>query len=147
MRKAHKEMMKLLLYSDLKCTRFLLGVSEILWALILWHPSITFNRPTYHAMAATGLSENAWGFVWAVTGLTQIYILFSGKYHNVFAVCFAGFNMLLWWFVIVGCFLSVGAPAAMSAELGMGCLGSTFIYLRTGWMPRPEEELYGCSGE
>ena len=137
-----RKMIGLLLYSDLLCTRFTLGLSEILWAVILWNPSDTFSRPTYHAMKMTGISENMWGLIWAVTGLTQLYILFSGKHHNLFAVCFAGFNTLLWWFVLIGCFLSVGAPAAMSGELAL-CVAASWVYIRSGWMPKSEADLDG----
>ena len=74
-----------------------------------------------------------------------MYILFICKHHNLFAVCFSGYNMLVWWFVIIGCFLSVGWPAAMSGEVAL-CIAASWIYLRTGWMPKPEGELYACSG-
>ena len=142
----HRKMMALLLYSDLLCTRFTLGLAELIWAFLLWMPEKTFLRPTYRHMASTGISEDMWGFIWAVTGITQMYILFSGKHHNLFAVCFAGYNAMLWWFVVIGCFLSVGMPAAMSAECSC-CIAATWVYCRSGWMPVPEGECYGTPAE
>lgn len=144
MHRAGKEVIKLLLYSDLLCTRFTLGLAELLWSITLFMPEQTFKRPTYAHMVSTGLSEEAWAILWLITGLTQMYILFSGKHHDLFAVCFAGYNMCLWWFVIIGCYLSVGMPAAMSAELAC-CVAASWVYLRSGWMPKAEGELYGIA--
>ena len=139
------KIMSLILYSDLLCTRFTLGLSELLWAITLFWPGNTFGRPTYHAMAATGLSEEMWGVIWLVTGFTQMYILFSGRHHTQFAVAFAGFNAILWWFVILGCYVSVHAPAAMSGEVAL-CIAASWVYIRSGWMPKKEAK-YGSLGE
>ncbi len=97
-------------------------------------------------MKATGLSEELWGVIWLITGTTQMYILFSGKYHNLFAVCFAGFNAILWWFVILGCYFSVQAPAAMSGEVAL-CIAASVIWIRSGWLPKSEGADYGDSTE
>ena len=140
-----RKMIRLLLYSDLLCTRFTLGISEIMWGVVLIiSQGQTFSRPTYAAMKHTGLSEDMWGMIWIVTGITQLYILFSGRHHNLFAVCFAGYNAALWWFVVIGCFLSVQFPAGMCGEVGLA-IAASWVYLRTGWLPRTEADLYGYS--
>lgn len=141
MHSARRKIMRLLLYSDLLMSRFSLGAAEICWSLLLLAPGNTFDRQTYAMLKNSGISEELWGVVWLITGITQLYILFSDRHHSLFAVCFAGYNMILWWYVVIGCFLSVSAPAAMSAEF-VNCLIASAIYIRSGWLPLPEGELY-----
>lgn len=142
MYEAHRKIMRLILYSDLHGTRFTLGLSEIIWAIALWWPGDTFSRPTYLAMQHTGIPEDIWGCIWFFSGITQWYILFSGKYHNTSSVIFSGFNAILWWYVTLGMYASVyPPPAAISAELASS-VAAAWIWIRSGWIPR-EDCIYG----
>lgn len=131
-----KKIMRMILYSDLQATRFTLGLAELVWAVSLFWPGDTFDRPTYDAMKHCMVSEELWGCVWVFSGLTQWYILFSGKYHTPSAVFFACFNAILWWFATIGMYLSVyPPPAAIGGELALS-VSAAWIWIRSGWIPR-----------
>lgn len=136
MTKVSRNILDLILLSDLQCTRFTLGLAELIWAVALWWPGDTFGRPTYLAMKHSGISEDIWGLIWCTSAIIQWFILYSGKYHTTFAVVFAGFNSILWWFVTVGMYLSVyPPPAAISGETAL-CVAATWVWIRSGWIPK-----------
>ena len=135
MKRACNRVMKLILFSDLHATRFSLGIAEFIWAITLLWPGDTFGRPTYKIMQHVMPSEELWGLIWLFSSVTQLYILFSGKYHAMPSVIFAGFNMILWWFVTVSMYLSVfPPPAAISGEAALA-MAATWIWIRSGWIP------------
>lgn len=128
-------LLKIAFYSELHATRVLLSIAELLWAFTLFMPGDTFSRPTYAIMAHTLPSEELWGLIWLFSGVTQMYIVFSGHYHERPAVMFAGFNSILWWFVTISMYLSVSPlPAAISGEAALS-LGAAWVWARSGWIP------------
>lgn len=117
--------------SDLHGVRMLLAMSELIWAVTLFWPGDTFGRPTYSVMAAVA-PEWLWGLIFLATAVVQWRILISGHYHGRFAVSFAAFNSLLWWFVVVSMYLSVyPPPAAISGELALA-FGAAWVWVRSG---------------
>jgi hypothetical protein len=130
------KLLRIVFYSDLHATRLLLAIAEIIWAVTLFMPGKTFGRPTYHMMEHIIQDENIWAVIWTLSALMQSYILVTGRYHERFAVIFAGFNMLLWWVVTVSMYLSVTPPpAAISGEVALA-IGASWVYLRSGWTPK-----------
>lgn len=122
-------MSRVLFDSDLIITRMMLGFSEILWAILLLWPGDTFNRPTYHVMAEV-MPEEAWALIFAATGVMQFTIVGMEHFHSTFARYFAGWNAVLWVFVVVGMFLSVyPPPAAISGEVAL-MLSAVWIWIR-----------------
>ena len=120
-------------YSDLHATRFTLGLAEILWSITLLWPGDTFGRPTYTVMSRV-MSEESWGFIFLLSGITQFSILFSGDFHGRFSILFAGWNAALWWFVVVAMYLSVfPPPAAISGELALS-VAALWVYIRSGYV-------------
>ena len=120
-------------YSDLNATRFTLGLAEIIWAITLLWPGDTFGRPTYAVMARV-LTEESWGLVFLMSGVMQWTILFQGSFNDKFAVRFAAWNSVLWWFVVVSMYLSVSPPpAAISGELSLA-IAAFWVYIRSGYM-------------
>lgn len=120
-------------YSDLHATRFTLGLAELLWAITLLWPGDTFGRPTYTVMAKV-MPEEAWGFVFLLSGVTQFSVLFSGDFHSRFPILFAGWNGALWLFVTVSMYLSVfPPPAAISGELALS-IAAIWVYIRSGYV-------------
>jgi len=125
--------MKLVLYADLHATRFILALAELVWATSLFWPGDTFDRPTYTALRHTQISEEVWACIWLFSAVTQLYILYTGKYHTQPAVIFAGANSILWWFVTIGMYLSVyPPPAAIGGELAL-CVAATWVWIRSGF--------------
>lgn len=122
---------RIFFYADLHCVRFLLAFSELMWAFTLLFWDGVFARPTYGQMAKV-MPEEAWALVFALSGVTQLLILVSGRYHDRLAVVFAAWNSTLWWYVVISMYLSVFPPApGISGELGMA-LGAAWILLRSG---------------
>jgi hypothetical protein len=135
MSKIMNRYLRLAFYSDTHVVRFLLMLSEITWGVTLFWPGDTFGRPTYAVMSHTIPSEEIWAAIWLFAGITQFYILTTGGYHDRAAVIFAGFNTILWWFVVISMYLSVSPiPAAISGELALA-VGASWVYIRSGWIP------------
>jgi hypothetical protein len=121
--------------SDLHGTRVILSISEMVWALTLFWPGVTFDRPTYKIMAEI-CSEEYWAFAFLVSSIIQFYLVIKNKYHSKFAQIFAGANSLFWWFVVIAMYNSVSPPpAAISGELGLA-IGASWIFIRSGYKTR-----------
>lgn len=128
---AYIRLIKIAFYSDLHGTRFLLTIAEALWAITLFAPGETFDRPTYRVMSEI-MSENAWALVFLFSAVTQFSILIRMDYHSRFSTYFAGWNSVLWWFVVVSMHLSVTPPpAAVSGELALA-IGAAWVWIRSG---------------
>ncbi len=123
--------MALMRYTDLEATRFILALAEFLWAITLFMPGDTFDRPTYTILAKIA-PEISWAFMFLIMGSLQAYILFKGQYHDRFAVWFAFCNSSFWTFVCISMILSVSPfPAAISGEIALA-IGSVWIFVRSG---------------
>lgn len=119
-------------YSDLHATRATLSIAELLWAVSLLWPGDTFVRPTYTEMAHV-MSEEAWGFIFLLSCITQAGIVLKGDYHSRFATYFAGWNSGLWLFVCYSMYISVyPPPAAISGEAALA-FAATWIWARSGF--------------
>lgn len=127
----YTRLIKIVFYSDLHGTRFMLGLAEALWAATLMMPGDTFGRPTYHVMSSV-MSEEAWGLIFALSAVTQFSILIRCEYHSAFATAFAGWNSVLWSFVVISMYLSVSpVPAAISGEAALA-IGAAWVWIRSG---------------
>lgn len=125
---------KVLFYSDLHGTRLLLAIAELVWALTMFAPGNTFDRPTYTVMSEA-MSESAWAFIFLMSSMTQFSIVLRMDYHSRFATYFAGWNSVLWWYVVIAMYLSVSPPpAAISCELALA-LGAGWVWCRSGLTP------------
>jgi hypothetical protein len=127
----------LLFDTDLIGTRVTLGIAELIWALTLFWPGNTFDRPTYEIMSSL-FSENIWAFIFLVSGVTQLTIAFSSIFDVWFAKLFAGWNATLWFYTVVSMYLSVSPPpAAISGEAALA-IASLWIWLRPFILARGE---------
>lgn len=118
--------------SDLNGVRFVLGLAELIWAITLLWPGDTFDRPTYTVMRHV-MSENAWAFVFLMTGLMQWAILAADMCHDKPAILFAGWNTSLWLYVVISMYLSVSPPpAAISGELALA-FAAGWVFVRSGY--------------
>lgn len=115
--------------SDLIATRVILGLAEALWAVTLWWPGESFARAVYGDMAAV-MPEDAWGLVFALSAVTQLTLVATGKLYCVGAFLFAGWNFVLWLFVSTSILLAVyPPPSAISGELVLTAAAG-WIWLR-----------------
>ncbi len=121
----------LIFHSDLHGIRILLGLSEVLWALTLLWPGVTFDRPVYLIMSHI-MREEAWGLIFLLSGITQFGIVYKLDYNSRFSTYFAGWNMALWIYVVISMYLSVSpTPAAISGDTAIA-IGAAWIWIRSG---------------
>lgn len=115
--------------TNLVSSRLLLGIAEMLWAILLFWPGETFGRPTYTIMARV-MTEETWALVFALSSVTQLTIVIRRDYHCWQARYFAAWNMVLWVFVVMSMLLSVyPPPAAISAEIALA-MAAVWIWAR-----------------
>ncbi len=115
--------------TNLTGVRLCLALSEFLWAIMLLWVGDTFGRPTYLGMAHV-MREEGWALLFLVSGTIQVSIVMQEDYHSRFARYFAGYNAVLWTFVVTSMMMSVyPPPAAISAEITMA-LVATWIWVR-----------------
>ena len=122
-------MTRALFDTDLVASRIILAMAEFLWAILLLWPGETFGRPTYKIMSHV-MAEEAWGLVFLMSGVAQITIVLSEIFHSMFAKVFAGWNAMLWVYVVASMLLSVyPPPAAISGEMALA-VAATWIWIR-----------------
>ena len=115
--------------SDLIASRLTLFLAEILWALMLIWPGDTFGRPTYNLMSVVA-TEGTWAVLFLISATLQMYIILSENFRSAFAHCFAGWNAMLWVFVVVSMLGSVyPPPAAIGGEISLAVL-AVWIFIR-----------------
>ena len=115
--------------TDLTNTRVTLAFAEFLWAVMLFWPGDTFNRPAYFMMSNV-MSEVAWGFVFLASSMVQLYIALFNHPNRDWAKVFANWNAVLWVFVVGAAMLSVSPPpAAMAGEISLAC-AALWIWFR-----------------
>lgn len=125
------QLIHVMLKSEMVWTRFTLSLAEMIWAVALLWEGETFARKTYYNMSIVA-SENVWGVVFILTSITQFWIMLNRNYHSLFAIMFASYNMLLWWFVVLSMYSSVyPPPAGISGELALA-FSATWIMIRSG---------------
>ena len=127
----YARIVRVIFYSDLHGTRLILALAEALWAISLFWPGNTFDRPTYLVMSHV-MSEHAWALIFAASAVTQLGILIRCDYQSTFATVFAGWNSVLWTFVVIAMYLSVQPPpAAISGETALA-LAAGWVWIRSG---------------
>ena len=133
-----QRLIHLAFFSDTNASRFTLGMAELIWAVSLFWPGDTFSRPTYTAMAEL-MSEEAWGALFLATGLLQFAILIRHRFHNRYAVAFAAWNTMLWWYATISTYASVyPPPAGISGELALAITAS-WVLVKSGYLAIPKE--------
>ena len=133
MSKLFDRLVVIIFFSDLHDARFILALAEIIWSITLLWEGETFARPTYTQMSHV-MSEEAWGFVFILSAIAQLGILFKGDYHSRFATYFAGWNSALWLFVTISMYMSVSPPpAAISGEAAL-TFAAAWIWVRSGYV-------------
>lgn len=115
--------------SDLLGTRVTLGLAELIWALSLFWPGNTFDRPTYTIMSSL-FNEQTWAFIFLFSGVTQLTIAFSGLVDHWFSRIFSGWNFVIWAYVVVSMYCSITPPpAAISGEAALA-IAAFWIWVR-----------------
>ena len=103
-------MSRALFDSDLIASRLALSLAEALWAIMLFWPGDTFDRPTYSEMAKVA-PELVWATAFGISAVLQICIVIYQQCDRAWAHTFAAWNAALWG-------ASVVLLGAMSGEIG-----------------------------
>ena len=112
-------MSRALFDSDLIATRLALFIAEALWAVMLFWPGDTFERPTYSAMGVVA-SELVWACAFGISAVLQISIVVYQQCSSPWAHLFAAWNASLWLSVVVLMVASVyPPPAAIGGEIAL----------------------------
>ena len=105
--------------SDLVATRFWLFLAEFLWAVMLFWPGDTFERPTYVQMGKIA-PEMVWAFLFLLTAVIQLNIIINETYHEFWARCFSIWNAVLWTSTVTLMIFGVyPPPAAIGGEIAL----------------------------
>ena len=115
--------------SDMAATRTLLAIAELVWAINLLWPGVSFDRSIYAGMSNLA-DERIWGLAFLVTAYVQWQIVVIGEFHSRTAQGFAVWNSVLWCYCVGSIYSSMYPPAAaLSAELALA-LASLWICIR-----------------
>lgn len=133
--------------ADLIATRMTLALAEVLWAILLWWPGEIFDRAAYAGMHSV-MGEHAWGLVFALSAATQAGIVAMGHCNWGYARVFAGWNCVLWFYVVGSMLLSVyPPPAAIAGEIAM-TVCAFWVWMRPillcAWTARSHREGAHC---
>ena len=137
MKKAIDGMSRALFDSDLIATRLALFLAEALWAVMLFWPGDTFERPTYSAMDVVA-SELVWACAFGISAVLQISIVVYQQCSRLWAHLFAAWNAALWLSVVVLMVASVyPPPAAIGGEIALA-VSAMWIAIRPAILHRGE---------
>ena len=128
MNSIQKRILGIIFISEIHCLRFVLGISELTWAITLFLQDIAFDKPTYRIMEVI-MPTSVWALLFFITGVLQLLILLKDYMNTKFAAVFSVWNTMLWWYVLIAMYLT-GAPAP-AGELGMA-LGAAWLFVRSG---------------
>lgn len=115
--------------SDLIASRMSLFLAETCWAVMLFWPGNTFDRPTYSLMSEIA-PELVWALAFAISAALQISIIALDLCHTWHARWFAAWNGVLWAATVVLMLASVyPPPAAIGGEIALA-VAAVWIAIR-----------------
>lgn len=137
MSRAISGMSRALFDSDLIATRLALSLAEALWAIMLFWPGDTFDRPTYSAMAKLA-PELVWATAFGISAVLQICIVVYRQCCKPWAHIFAALNALLWCASVVLMVKGVHPPpAAIGGDVALA-VSALWIAIRPAILQKGE---------
>lgn len=137
MNKALDGMSRALFDSDLIASRLALFLAEALWAVMLFWPGDTFDRPTYSEMAKLA-PELVWATAFGISAVLQICIVIYRQCEYTWAHIFACCNAMLWCSSVVLMFKGVyPPPAAIGGEVALA-VSALWIAVRPAILQKGE---------
>jgi hypothetical protein len=117
--------------SELLNIRLALFLAELFWGLSLISPGETFSSQGYDWLNFL-MPEFCWGVLFLIVASIQLFILLCHSFHSFFSIVFAGFNAILWWFVVIGIFASVYTPPAGASGNVALAFAASWVFVRSG---------------
>ena len=130
-------MSRALFDSDLIASRLALFIAEALWAIMLFWPGDTFDRPTYSEMSKVA-PELVWATAFGISAVLQICIVIYQQCGRTWAHVFACWNAGLWC-ASVGLMLAgvYPPPAAIGGEVALA-VSALWIAIRPAILQKGE---------
>ena len=130
-------MSRALFDSDLIASRLALFLAEALWAIMLFWPGGTFDRPTYSEMAKVA-PELVWATAFGISAVLQICIVIYQQCDRAWAHTFAAWNAALWGASVVLMLKGVyPPPAAIGGEVALA-VSALWIAIRPAILQKGE---------
>ena len=130
-------MSRALFDSDLIASRLALSLAEALWAIMLFWPGDTFDRPAYSEMAKVG-PELVWALAFGISAVLQICIVIYQQCSRPWAHTFAAGNAALWCASVVLMLTGVyPPPAAIGGEVALA-VSALWIAIRPAILQKGE---------
>ena len=137
MSKALDGMSRALFDSDLIASRLGLFLAEALWAIMLFWPGDTFDRPTYSEMAKLA-PELVWATAFCLSATLQICIVIYRQCERTWAHLFSCWNAMLWCSSVLLMLNGVyPPPAAIGGELALA-VSALWIAVRPAILQKGE---------
>lgn len=115
--------------ADLIGIRLTLALAEFFWAVMLLWTGETFSRPAYVHLAQI-MNEECWGATFLLSSFAQFAIVLKNKMHTTGAWFFAGWNFVLWGYIVVSMLTAIyPVPAALGGEAALA-IAAFWIWLR-----------------
>jgi len=121
---------KLIWDVDLTASRFILGMTEFIWALALFWPGNTLDIK-YTSINFIGIvPELAWALFFLFSGLIQIFIVLYEIIDTRFSRIFACVNAIVWTYFVLSILIQTYPPlAAMASSLTI-VIVANWIWIR-----------------
>lgn len=137
MSKALDGMSRALFDSDLIASRLTLFLAEALWAVMLFWPGDTFDRPTYSEMSKLA-PELVWALAFGISAMLQICIVIYRQCGHTWAHIFACWNAMLWCSSVMLMLKGVyPPPAAIGGEVALA-VSALWIAIRPAILQKGE---------
>lgn len=137
MSKALDGMSRALFDSDLIASRLTLFLAEALWAVMLFWPGDTFDRPTYSEMSKLA-PELVWALAFGISAMLQICIVIYRQCGHIWAHIFACWNAMLWCSSVMLMLKGVyPPPAAIGGEVALA-VSALWIAIRPAILQKGE---------
>jgi len=126
---------QLVLYGSIRPTRGYLAVIASIWAIGLWLPGHTFDRPVYAYMSLLA-DENSWATAWTVIAVLLWWRTLGkpSQYWFTFLTDFASLCMFVGVAGAIWLTKMWPFPAAIAADMGAAC-ASLWVLARS-WESR-----------
>lgn len=126
LREKRDRMMRILIFSDLHATRITLATAEFMVFAELWlYPDRQMGQ-----VLQTILPLEVWQPLLLLTSLLQAFYIVRGYYHDTDAIVFAGWNALLWIFMVVTYVVKAGTFPAIQIAL---LFSAAWVFIRSGF--------------
>lgn len=124
----------LIAYSDTTPVRFLLAMAASLWAIFLYFPGDTFQRPVYRYMIAMAgdYAEFKWSILWTLHACGMWWRIFATDYRPIASLVINILGVVLFTSSALAILLTLTYPfpAAIATEVSCA-FASAWVLVRT----------------